>query len=130
MSSRDFSFLLLDFSTVSSIADVENFHSRHGFKLDSDVRDWLKYNLGIYKYWIVDPITGNLIGAVTTDQPDKVVLTECLIEEVFRVPTTKPTRDMTVDSILEKISQVGFDNLDQDEKDFLNEQSQTNKKNP
>lgn len=124
MASREFSFLILDFSTIHSIHDVDYFHTHHGFVLDSEVRDWLKDNLSLYKYWILDPKTGNMIAAVCASEPDKVILSNCMIEEVFSIKSTPPRRNMTVDAILDKISMVGFDNLDQDEKDFLKNQSE------
>lgn len=124
MSSREFSFLILNFNDVNSIRDVDRFHSDHGFTLDSEVRDWLISNLHLYKYWILDPITGNMIAAVCTEEPDKVILSNCMIEEVFKIASTPKVKTMTLDSILDKISEVRFDNLNQDEKDFLKNQSE------
>lgn len=126
MKNRNFSFIKLDLDLLKSRLDFERFMEFHGMSKDAlDIEYFLEERQWT-RMWILDPITYQGICWVDRSCPDDILWLPSFIEEVDELDAYDPSEDpknINLDSILDKISEVGIDGLTKIERDFLDKHS-------
>ena len=126
MTDRNFSFIKLDLDLLKTKSDFESFMEHHGIPKDDLDIDYFLEERQWTRMWILDPITYAGICWVDRSCPDDILWLPAFVEEVDLLPAYDPSKDIkniSLDSILDKISEVGIDGLTQAEKDFLDNHS-------
>lgn len=126
MSNKSSPFIKMDLDFLRTMSDIDSFFDYHGIPDGIWSKRWILENVDHVKFWVIDGKTFIPICCVIRAEPTKIYLDDSFTKYLFDLGAHNPSVDvknMTLDSILDKVSEVGFDGLTQLEKNFLLNQS-------
>lgn len=122
MSIRSYSFIKLDFDDLQSEYDFAMFTNHFGIPENTFDPESVLEVQDHYKFWILDPITFNVVCTVSREEPNKITWCDSF-EEESNNPPIKIFGDLELDTILDKIGLHGLSSLTMLEREFLQSQS-------
>lgn len=120
-----FSIIKLDLDLLVTRSDFEKFRDHHGIPKDKFDIDYFLDERQYSKIWILDSVTFEEICWIDRSCPDQIILLPSFTDEVEKLESYDPKLDMSLDSILDKVSTMGIESLTEAEKNFLDNQSNT-----
>lgn len=118
----------MDLDFLRSMSDIDRFFEYYGIPDGIWSKGWILQNVDHVKFWVIDSKTFLPICCVIRSEPSNVYYDDSFKQTLLELEGYNPSSDvenMTLDSVLEKVSQVGFAGLTQLEKNFLTNQSKS-----
>lgn len=122
------SFIKMDLNNLRSMSDIDRFFEHHEIPDGIWSKKWILQNIDHVLFWVLDCKSFLPICCVIRSEPTKIYWDETYGDQILAAEGYNPTIDvdsMTLDSVLEKVSQVGFAGLTQSERNFLTSQSKS-----